>query len=112
MILVGLNMFSRFPGNCVVSINLLQGNSDLKWGFRFDPIDENDTGWQFVSAMDKGKSNTDPDNLLMIPFKQMILIEPRVKDIYHLPVGAKFLFIENHGGKHFYDTQTGRPLEL
>ena len=95
-------------GVCIVTKSILNGTSKLKWIFR-----ENNgigTGWVAFGDTDTQEYINKAENLMVVDFTILIEIEPCVKNIFYMPVGADVEFCCDESGKYFVDTRTGEEI--
>lgn len=99
-------------GGCVISKNILEGLSQLKWCVREDSKNPVDNGWIFMSLADTDEYLSDPNNLMVVDFNTVANIEPAVLSILHQPVGSDLQLVVENGKKWFVDNNTGRRLDI
>lgn len=93
-------------GACIVTKSLLSGTSRLKWMFR-----ENNgigTGWVALGDTDTQEYINQVENLTVVDFSLLMEIEPAVRNVFYMPIGADLEFISD--GKYFVDTRTGEEI--
>ena len=99
-------------GACVVSNNILTGAGKLRWCYRHEPCRnaDVDNGWEFYSDVDTEKFLKSPENMSVISFDQMAIIEPSVVKIFDLPAGCDLALIEDGDNRYYVDADTYAPI--
>lgn len=95
-------------GACIVTKSILNGTSKLKWIFR-----ENNgigTGWVVFGDTDTQEYINKAENLKIVDFTTLVEIEPCIKNIFYMNVGADLEFCCDESGKYFVDTKTGEEI--
>lgn len=95
-------------GACIVTKSLLEGTSHLKWVFR--ESNGIGTGWVAFGDTDTQEYINNAENLVVVDFSTLMEIEPDVKNIFYMPVGADLEFCCDASGKYFVDTKTGKEI--
>lgn len=93
-------------GACIVTKSLLEGTSRLKWMFR-----ENNgigTGWVALGDTDTQEYINQAENLTVVDFSSLMEIEPAVRNIFYMPIGADLEFISDE--RYFVNTRTGEEI--
>lgn len=93
-------------GACIVTKSLLEGTSQLKWMFR-----ENNgigTGWVALGDTDTQEYINQAENLAVVDFSTLMEIEPVVRNVFYMSIGADLEFISD--GMYFVDTRTGEEI--
>ena len=81
--------FIHNAGGCIVTKNLLDGKSELRWLLREESSDPKiDTGWRFLTDIDDSDYVNDPNNLIVCDFNTIANIEPAILGVYGMPVGT------------------------
>ena len=99
-------------GACVVSKNILEGRSKLKWLFREESIDRLDNGWRFFSGIDDDDFVNSIENLVVCDFNTVANIEPAIIGIYPFPVGSDLQLVKVDGRITFFDNYTGEEVKI
>ena len=97
-------------GSCIVTKSLLNGESNFRWLFREEPLDNIDTGWLAFGDSDNDDYVNDPKNLTVVDLNTLINIEPTILNVYEMPVGTDLIFIEEDGEKYFINAKTNEQI--
>ena len=97
-------------GSCIVTKSLLNGESNFRWLFREEPLDNIDTGWLAFGDSDNNEYVNDPKNLSVVDLNTLINIEPTILNVYEMPVGTDLIFIEEDGEKYFINAKTNEQI--
>ena len=97
-------------GSCIVTKSLLNGESNFRWLFREEPLDNIDTGWMAFGDSDNDEYVNDPKNLSVVDLNTLINIEPTILNVYEMPVGTDLIFIEEDGEKYFINAKTNEQI--
>ena len=97
-------------GSCIVTKSLLNGESNFRWLFREEPLDNIDTGWLAFGDSDNDEYVNDPKNLSVVDLNTLINIEPTILNVYEMPVGTDLIFIEEDGEKYFINAKTNEQI--
>ena len=97
-------------GSCIVTKSLLNGESNFRWLFREEPLDNIDTGWMAFGDSDNDDYVNDPKNLTVVDLNTLINIEPTILNVYEMPVGTDLIFIEEDGEKYFINAKTNEQI--
>lgn len=97
-------------GACIVSKNILSGRAPLKWGVRNEPNNPADTGWIFDSQIDDDTWAQDINNYSIVPFSQVVALEPIVLALSTLPVGADIQVVSGPEEVSIIDNHTGEQI--
>lgn len=97
-------------GGMIVTKSLLSGHSKLKWLFRDDGINPDDSGWRAIGDTDTQEYLDNPANSIIVGFNTLVNIEPAVLSVYTMPVGTDLGFCCERGEKFFRDTKTGKRI--
>ena len=97
-------------GSCIVTKSLLNGESNFRWLFREEPLDNIDTGWLAFGDSDNDEYVNDPKNLSVVDLNTLINIEPTILNVYEMPVGTDLIFIEEDGDKYFINAKTNEQI--
>ena len=97
-------------GSCIVTKSLLNGESNFRWLFREEPLDNIDTGWLAFGDSDNDDYVNDPKNLSVVDLNTLINIEPTILNVYEMPVGTDLIFIEEDGEKYFINAKTNEQI--
>ena len=97
-------------GSCIVTKSLLNGESNFRWLFREEPLDNIDTGWMAFGDSDNDDYINDPKNLTVVDLNTLINIEPTILNVYEMPVGTDLIFIEEDGDKYFINAKTNEQI--
>lgn len=93
-------------GACIVTKSLLEGTSRLKWMFReYNGIG---TGWVALGDTDTQEYINQAENLTVVDFSSLMEIEPAVRNIFYMPIGADLEFISDE--RYFVNTRTGEEI--
>ena len=98
-------------GSCIVTKSLLNGESNFRWLFREEPLDNIDTGWMAFGDSDNDDYVNDPKNLTVVDLNTLINIEPTILNVYEMPVGTDLIFIEEDGEKYFINAKTNEQIK-
>ena len=95
-------------GVCIVTKSILNGTSKLKWIFR----ENNGIGIGRVAFGDTDTQEyiNNAENIAVIDFSILANIEPDVRNIFYMPIGADLQFCCDESGKYFVDTKTGKEI--
>jgi len=91
------------PNGCIISKELYDQKSGLKWLFRDEAINEMDSGWRAFGDV-KNK------DLIIVDIDTLIKIFPLIEKVKDYPVGTDLEFHIDAAGPFFTDTQTGTRL--
>ena len=97
-------------GSCIVTKSLLNGETNFRWLFREEPLDNIDTGWLAFGDSDNDDYVNDPKNLSVVDLNTLINIEPTILNVYEMPVGTDLIFIEEDGEKYFINAKTNEQI--
>ena len=97
-------------GSCIVTKSLLNGETNFRWLFREEPLDNIDTGWLAFGDSDNDEYVNDPKNLSVVDLNTLINIEPTILNVYEMPVGTDLIFIEEDGEKYFINAKTNEQI--
>ena len=97
-------------GSCIVTKSLLNGESNFRWLFREEPLDNIDTGWMAFGDSDNDEYVNDLKNLSVVDLNTLINIEPTILNVYEMPVGTDLIFIEEDGEKYFINAKTNEQI--
>lgn len=97
-------------GSCIVTKSLLNGESNFRWLFREEPLNNIDTGWMAFGDSDNDEYVNDPKNLSVVDLNTLINIEPTILNVYEMPVGTDLIFIEEDGEKYFINAKTNEQI--
>ena len=97
-------------GSCIVTKSLLNGESNFRWLFREEPLDNIDTGWMAFGDSDNDEYVNDPKNLSVVDLNTLINIEPTILNVYEMPIGTDLIFIEEDGDKYFINAKTNEQI--
>ena len=98
-------------GSCIVTKSLLNGESNFRWLFREEPLNNIDTGWMAFGDSDNDDYVNDPKNLTAVDLNTLINIEPTILNIYEMPIGTDLIFIEEDGDKYFINAKTNEQIK-
>jgi hypothetical protein len=98
-------------GGCLVSKNIIDGKSKLKWLLREKSADKIDNGWRFFSDIDDNDFLNNPSNLVVCDFNTVANIEPAILGIYLLPVGSDLQLVKENNKITFYDNLTEKEVK-
>ncbi len=97
-------------GSCIVTKSLLNGETNFRWLFREEPLDNIDTGWMAFGDSDNDDYVNDPKNLSVVDLNTLINIEPTILNVYEMPIGTDLIFIEEDGEKYFINAKTNEQI--
>lgn len=103
--------FTRF-GACTISKNLYNGTSPLKYCIREDAKADIDSGWIFFTDVDTEDCFNDSTNWVIVPLEKVVELEPAILPIFNFSVGTELTLLKENGVLSFYDTNTGKKVEL
>lgn len=104
-------VFTKF-GACTISKNLYSGAASLKYCIREDAKADIDSGWIFFTDLDTEEYFNDSENWVIVPFEKVIELEPAILSICNFSTGAELTLLKENGVISFYDTNTGKKIEL
>ncbi len=102
--------FIENAGGCIITKSIYEGTSKIKWLFREEGVNPNDTGWRLIGDTDTQEYLDNPSNSMVVDFNTAIQIEPALLLIYHLPIGSDLEFCEDTSGKYFIDVTTNKII--
>ena len=97
-------------GSCIVTKSLLNSETNFRWLFREEPLNNIDTGWMAFGDSDNDEYVNDPKNLTVVDLNTLINIEPTILNVYEMPVGTDLIFIEEDGEKYFINAKTNEQI--
>ena len=93
------------PNGCIISREIFDNKSGIKWVYRDEAVNETDRGWRiFADTKDK--------NLIIVDIDTIIKIEPLFDKIKDYPVGTDLELDQDDAGKYFIDNKTETRLWL
>ncbi len=100
--------YTQQLGVCVVTKSILNETSKLKWIFR----ENNGIGIGRVAFGDTDTQEyiNNAENIAVIDFSILANIEPDVRNIFYMPIGADLQFCCDESGKYFVDTKIGKEI--
>lgn len=102
--------FIPSAGACLVSKNVLEGNGQVRWMIREQSKFPADNGWRIFSHIDTSEYLADANNLTIIDFNQVCMIEPALIGIWDFTVGSDLQMVNDELGKRIVDTPTGKEI--
>lgn len=103
--------FIENAGGCMITKSLLAGESELKWIFRNDSINDVDNGWRAFGDTDTQEYIDKVENHVVVDFNTLANLEPMVLEIYSLPVGTDLEYHVDETGRYFTDNNTGERIK-
>ena len=97
-------------GSCIVTKSLLNSETNFRWLFREEPLNNIDTGWMAFGDSDNDEYVNDPKNLTVVDLNTLINIEPTILNVYEMPIGTDLIFIEEDGEKYFINAKTNEQI--
>jgi hypothetical protein len=103
--------FVRESGASLLSRNALDRKAPIRWAFREPPANPADNGWVFLSAIDDDTFLSDPANMAVVGFNTVVLIEPAILPLLHLPEGTDATIERDTDGRiTIIDNDSGEPI--
>lgn len=102
--------FIENAGGCIITKSLLEESSKLRWIFREQGVNPNDSGWRAIGDSDTQDYINNPSNSIVVDFNTLAKIEPAVLSVYQLPIGTDLEFHYDETGKYFIDSKTGKRI--
>jgi hypothetical protein len=97
----------------VVSADVADGRSPIRWAFRREPDGPADSGWRLYASSPDGDADIEgEDAVVRLGYEQVIVIEPAMVALWSTPVGADLQFIRPAAADIVvWDNSTDRPFE-
>lgn len=97
----------------VVSADVAEGRSLIRWAFRREPDGPADSGWRLYSSSPDGDVDIEAaDAVVHLGYEQVIAIEPAMIALWSTPAGADLQFIRPAAADVvIWDNSDDRPFE-
>ena len=79
----------KVPGYSMVSNHILESGMPILFMYREDPLDEEDTGWRFLSGQEDQEYLDDPDNSKFIGVNTVANLDQSIIAFLKKPVGTE-----------------------
>lgn len=99
-------------GGSVVSRNILEKKSRIKWCFREESVNAIDNGWRFLSEVDTDDYLQDVSNMVVCDWGTIFEIEPAIALIFNMPIGTELTLVYENERKYFIYTETGENVNF
>jgi hypothetical protein len=80
---------------CAVSAEIIFGGRKVRFMYREEPVNDTDSGWQFLAGTETQEYLADPDNAAMYRLNTVANFDPAVIPYLTYPIGTDLERVKN-----------------
>ena len=77
---------------CIITKSVYSKERKIRWLYRNEPINENDSGWEISSEFDDEEYVRNSDNLFAITIAELLEMEPMIENVIEMPVYTEIYY--------------------
>jgi len=85
-----LKVLTKIKGYSIVSNHILEDGKQIMFMYREEPLDEEDSGWRFLSGSEDQDYLDDPDNSSFIGINVMANLDESLLPCLRAKIGSEF----------------------